>query len=67
MSVGTTAVLLVVFWAGSGVSSQQIPIKDYKTCMQEKDPRLKELDDDFKSKNDSGWRMVISGTCINQK
>lgn len=66
MSVtSASAVLVAVFWAGSGVSSQQIPMKNYEVCKREKDTKLTELAEDYKKRNENGWNLVVSGTCFN--
>jgi hypothetical protein len=63
MSGVGTAVLIIAFWAGSGVSTQQVPFKDHKACEREKNSRLDELSREFVEKSSSG-QMVVSGTCF---
>jgi hypothetical protein len=63
MSGVGTAVLIIAFWAGSGVSTQQVPFKNHKACEREKNSRLDELSREFVEKSSSG-QMVVSGTCF---
>ena len=63
MSGVGTAVLIIAFWAGSGVSTQQVPFKNHKACERERNSKLDELSKEFEHKTRSG-QMVVSGACF---
>ena len=59
-SARMTAVLILVVRSGLGVTSEQIPYKDFNACEKNKGPNLERLAKDLKDD-----RLTISGGCFN--
>ena len=58
-SASMTAVLILVVRSGLGVTSEQIPYKDFDACEKNKDSKLERLAKDL---NDD--RFAIRGGCL---